>query len=176
MSYIISTMQDFDNFVKMHFDKNTAEFEYFNGFTTATMCKTSLRPLIKTERMHWLINNYTNYQWNKEIEEYFRKSITDNYNYQFNPPPSLYMEQTESNEYVNDDVVDHYNFINNHYTTIALMYGNNETEKDVIDELTDNGYETELSYMSSTSYDYESNYDTYEEDNEYPEFEEDYDY
>ena len=169
-------MQDFENFVKLHFDTNTAEFEYFNGFTTATMCNVSLRPMIKSERMHWLINNYTKYQQNKEIEEYYKNSIIDDYNYKFNPPPSLYMEQTENNEIVNDDIIDHYNCINNHYRKVALMYDEIQIEKDMIEEFTDNGYETELSYISSSSYDYESYYDTYDEDTEYIEFEEDYDY
>ena len=168
-------MQNFHEYVNIHFNKATPEYEYLNGYTTASMCITKCND-IKNERKNWLINNYTNYKFDNEIATYYDTNITDKYNHIFNPPVSLYCEWYREPSEKSDDIDDHYHNICNNYSRISSMCKQNKEDVSNDGYISYNDYDSDVSF--ETHYTTESDftcytYDDYEE-NEY--FEEDYDY
>ena len=170
-------MLQFRNFVQLHFDKNTPEYEYFNGFTTVNMCNVNNREDIQNIRKKWIIENYHNFQPNNvsDYNDFYDNNIVDHYNHKFNPPESYYTEPVIYTKET-DDIDDHYESISKKYSRIVELNNNNECDIVDMDEDYD-GYNTECSISSYITIDNESYYDEdYDEYDEYIEFEEDYDY
>ena len=170
-------MNQFRNFVNLHFDKNTAEFDYLNGFTTFNMCDSENRKKIHDIRKKWIINNFCNYEpvIQKDYENYYNENILDNYNYNFNPPKSYYTEPNiEKVEY--DDIDDHYRYISNNYSRIVLLQSQKKEEELDDIECEYSGYHSDSSYDLYITIDNDSFYESYEEFDDYVDYEDDYDY
>jgi len=171
-------MLQFRNFIQLHFDKNTPEYEYFNGFTTVNMCNPINREDIQNIRKKWIIENYNDFQSNNvnEYEHFYENNVVDNYSHKFNPPESYYTEPI-INKKETDDIDDHYDNISKKYSRIVEL-NKNKNEYDIVDMEEDyDGYNTEDSISSYITLDDESYYDEeYDEYDDYIEFDEDYDY
>jgi hypothetical protein len=185
-------MCDFNNYVNTILtDENSPMANILNGHTTFLMSKPENRDNIKEYRMKWFVNNYTDFV-NTDKQEYYDnylKNINDSYSGVYNPPPCFYNEivrqnnkeaaqrQKEIDEYNNDEIKMHYDYLQARYNDIINMLKPKNTEEDnedLISEYTqDYSCIDELDYQSSIdfydNYDYD---DDYESQTEY--FEEDY--
>uniref|UniRef100_A0A6C0J2U6 Uncharacterized protein n=1 Tax=viral metagenome TaxID=1070528 RepID=A0A6C0J2U6_9ZZZZ len=157
--------------------------DYCNNFSSFLLIKKKDLDNIKEYRKNIIIDYYiSTYKVdNKEVlNKYYLDNIKDNYNMTFKPPLSYEYYCNDLINNVNDDVNDHYNFINKK----CEYYGN----KSMIDK---NNIEDDLNYafddgdtisIVSTIDDYYDEYDDYEDYNDeyYDEneeyFSDDYDY
>ena len=157
--------------------------DYCNNISSFLLIKKKDLDNIKEYRKNIIIEYYiSTYKVdNKEVlNNYYLANIKDTYNMTFNPPPSYEYYCNDLINNVNDDVNDHYNFINKK----CEYYGN----KSMIDK---NNIEDDLNYafddgdtisVVSTIDDYYDEYDDYEDYNDeyYDEneeyFSDDYDY
>jgi NACalpha-BTF3-like transcription factor len=184
----------FNNYVNTILaDENSPMATILNGHTTFLMSKPENRDNIKEHRMKWFINNYTNFE-NTDKQEYYNyymQNINDPYSGIYNPPPCFYNEmirqqnkedeerQKELDEYNNDDIKMHYDYLQARHNDIINMLKpkNIDDGEDLISEYTqEDSYIDELECQSSIDfyddYDYDDNY---ESQTEYYE-EDDYDY
>jgi len=176
-------MEGFAEFVSTVFGKDDPLVEYFQAFTTVSMCDRNTRQKIHDTRKKWVISNFVEYK-NVDTEEYsiyYENNVEDSYSGVFAPPPCrMNFEEKEENEvYQEDDIDLHYRDIANKYTNITnLQKYQKDEEEDEVMYCTEyeSDYSQDNGYASLTEF---SDFDDYDEGNDYDEdiyFEDDYDY
>lgn len=176
-------MESFATFVSTVFGKDDPLAEYFQAFTTASMCDRNTRQKIHDTRKKWVISNFVEYK-NVDTEEYsiyYDNNVVDTYSGVFAPPPCrMNSEEKEENEiYQEDDIDIHYRDIANKYTNITNMqkYQKDEEEdEEVYYTEYESDYSQDNGYTSLTEF---SDFDDYDDVDDYDEdiyFEDDYDY
>jgi len=180
------TMQiDYCNFKKFADDiiaGNNVETEnikeLFDAYTTYMMSKKISNEDIKIKRMTSIINNYEAYKnanYNKkELIEYYKNYLVDNFNKTFNPPKCLFTaaqrerrieKEKELFEIETDDIAHHYKEINDKYSYYNCEYQKNDDDN--ISDYEDSEYEFEYNeeyYTSDSDYYYDEYYSEYESD------------
>lgn len=175
-------MDSFTEFVSTVFGKDDPLSEYFQAYTTVSMCNRNTRQKIHDTRKRWIINNFVEYK-NVDTEEYsiyYENNVEDSYSGVFAPPPCrLNVEEKEENEvYQEDDIDIHYRDIANKYAIITNLQNYQKDDEDEVSNYIE--YETDYShdngYISMTEF---SDFDEYDDIDDYDEdiyFEDDYDY
>jgi len=156
--------------------------DYCNNFSSFLLIKKKDINDIKKYRKDIIIEYYNStYKIDNkdELNNYYLTNIKDSYNAKYNPPPSYKYFCNDFTEDINDDVNDHYDFINKKFE----YYGNKSmTNKNNIEEDLDYAFNDgdTISIVSSHDnyYDEVEEYDSYEEyydeNDEY--YSDDYDY
>lgn len=180
-------MEAFQTFVNQVLANQTELAMILNGYTTFLMADRSKRDAIKDYRMHWFVNNFTNYDNLDKgaYYEYYKNNIQDSYSGIFDPASTPFsqmfreemlqkeLEQKEYEEYYNDDIAMHYREIaNRHLTRWDMMKEDSECMslyEESESSVTDNEYD---SYFSE----YDEYDDSYYEDDLVEYEEDDYDY
>jgi hypothetical protein len=173
---------DFINFVKNINDSSISnDCDYFasiknlyDGYNTFLVSRKYDNKYIKDMREKAIINNYILYKSLdskniKNISEYYKKNIIDNFDKKLNPPPCIFTEasrerrieeENKLKDEANCDITTHYKNINSKYE-----YYNNLDKQNEIDELEyleaynyDNEYFEEPYYYSTDEEEYYEDY------------------
>lgn len=152
-----------------------------SGYTTFLMSKSETRNQIFDARKSWFVNNYTNYENNRnkqELYDYYNNNITDTYSYKYDPPPCIFneidrqkqKEVDENNERYNDDIEVHYRDISNRHLTYKVKNEEPTIENECSD-FEDNTETFSTEDENNEMYDdyYNDNYDNYDNCEDYEE-------
>lgn len=145
--------------------------DYCNNVSSYLLIKKNDINYIKNYRKIIIIDYYISiYKVNnkEELDNYYHNNIKDNYNMVFNPPSSYEYYYFDKENNLNDDIDDHYNFINkkNEFYGKESMIDKNNIE-DNTEYLLDDG--DTISIVSSYD-DYNDEYEDYDKYNDYDEF------
>lgn len=171
-------MDEFKIFTIPYLQEGTSENIYLNGYTTFMLCQNNDIDIIKEQRMHLLINiftNYNNHNFEKYVD-YYKNNIIDNYVFKINKSDNTTI-YSKKEEY--DEIVEHYKDISNKYTAINNFIMNKLQDNDK-DSIYDDINIEELSVSNSTTSEYS---DYFNDEDEYFEYfddledeDDDYDY
>ena len=171
-------MGSFGDFVSTVFQKETPVFEYFNGFTTISMCNPEKRMNILDIRKTWVINNFVDFASvdTKQYYDFYEKNVQDPYaGTCFNPPPCFANNDETPDNVEEDDIDIHYRDISNKYEILMKRFEKEEDETSYISE-TKSEDSQDFDYMSLTDY---TDFDDVIEEEFYDELscgDDDYDY
>jgi hypothetical protein len=167
----ICNNKDFKDILVTEEDYLDAIKEYCNNFSSFLLIKKKDINDIKKYRKDIIIDYYiSTYKIDNkdELNNYYLTNIKDNYNTNYNPSRSYeYCCNDFIIDNINDDVKDHYDFINKKFE----YYGNKSmTNKNTIEDNIDYAFDDGDTISIVSSYD-----DYYEEYDEYDDYEEYYD-
>jgi len=174
---------DFSNFVKNINDSTVENDDYFdaiknlyNGYTNFLVSRKYCKEYIKEMREKAVIDNYMLYinkqfdsEYIKNLSEYYKKNINDDFDKKLNPPSCIFTaasrekrfdEENKIKEYINCDINTHYKTINSKYEYYNNLNKLNELEdfEEFEAEIYEDEYCDEPYYYSTEEDEYYNDY------------------